>query len=71
MRRAYYMLRGIAYTLGIISVLLILWGRRSDSGYAQELMQAGILSAVLTLILFALSYALFGLLQRRRSKPRS
>jgi hypothetical protein len=71
MRRAYYLLRGVAYTLGVASVLMILWGRRSDAGFAQELMQAGVLLVALTLVLFTISYVLFGIMHRRRIKPRS
>lgn len=72
MRRIYYLLRGIAYTCGVAAVLMILWGRRSDAGFAPELLQAGVLLMVLTFVLFTISYLLFALLQRRnKGKPSS
>ena len=68
MRRLYYLIRGVAYTCGVAAVMLILWGRRTDLAFAPELLQTGILLMIVTMVLFGVSYVLFGILRRRKTK---
>jgi len=65
MRMAYYILRGIGYTLGVVAVMLVLWGRQSDSAYAEEWTQLGFIMVIVSLLIFCVSYALYALLGRR------
>jgi len=69
MRKAYYTVRALGYLSGVLAVLMVLLGGQTEYGYADEIKMAGYGLVLLTMVLFGVSYVLFGLM-RKNSKNR-
>jgi|GEM_PF-3103087 len=63
---AYYILRGIGYTLGVASVLIVLWSRQSESAYSGELQIVGYSLVVVSLLIFCASYVMYAMMARQK-----